>query len=144
MTAHFKACVPSLRIDTHQRAVDVVLVMNTAQNINHRDLGPHLPATSTPEAKKRRMKRAVHDEQLTAQVFLALLLVHLPSGEILMSVARTTWEHGDTPLNLLVLGAVAHSFTIPLVWMALDHLATATPGRAGSWVATPEVADRDG
>ena len=60
-----------------------------AQSVNHRDLAPHLPGTSSPEAKKRRVERAVHDEQLTAQVFLALLLVHLPPGKILMSVDRT-------------------------------------------------------
>jgi len=133
LTAHFKACVPSLRIDTHQRAVDVVLAMIMAQSVNHRDLGPHLPGTSTLEAKKRRVERAVHDEQLTAQVFLALLLVHLPPGKILMSVDRTTWEHGDAPLNLLVLGAVVHGFTIPLVWVALDHTGNSNT-RARMWL----------
>ena len=104
LTAHFKTCVPFLRIDTLQRATDVILAMVTAQSVNHRDLGPHLPGTSSTEAKKRRVERAVHDEQLTAQVFLALLLAHLPRGKILMSLDRTTWEHGESPLNLLVLG----------------------------------------
>ncbi|MBB6018869.1 hypothetical protein HNQ04_004151 [Deinococcus radiopugnans ATCC 19172] len=32
-----------------------------------------------------------------------------------------TWERGDAPLNLLVLRAVVHDFTIPLVWVPLDH-----------------------
>ena len=63
--------------------------MIMAQSVIHRDLAPHLPGTSSPEAKKRRVERAVHDEQLTAQVFLALLLVHLPPGKILMSLDRT-------------------------------------------------------
>ena len=133
LTNHFKACVPFLRIDTLQRVIDLVLAMITAQSVNHRDLGPHLPGTSAPEAKKRRVERAVHDEQLTAQVFLALVLVHLPSGKLLMSLDRTTWEHGDAPLNLLVLGAVVHGYTIPLVWVALDHTGNSDT-RARMWV----------
>ena len=133
LTEQFKACVPFLRIDTLQRVVDVVLAMVTAQSVNHSDLGPHLPGISTAEAKKRRVERAVQDEQLTAQVFLALLLAQLPPGKLLMSLDRTTWEHGGTPLNLLVLGAVVHGFTIPLVWVALDHTGNSDT-RARMWV----------
>lgn len=133
LTDHFKAHVPSLRIDTLQRVVDLVLAMITAQSINHRDLGPHMPGKSAAEAKKRRVERAIHDEQLTAQVFLALLLVHLPRGKVLMSVDRTTWEHGAAPLNLLVLGAVVHGYTIPLIWIALDHTGNSDT-RARMWL----------
>ena len=39
---------------------------------------------------------------------------------MLLSLDRTNWEHGETPLNLLVLGAVVHGYTIPLVWTLLD------------------------
>ncbi|WP_370657280.1 transposase [Deinococcus sp. KNUC1210] len=107
--------------------------MIAAQSVNHRDLGPHFPGVSSPEAKKRRVERAVRDEQLTLQVFVALLLVQLPPGKILMSLDRTTWEHGASPLNLLVLGAVVHGYTIPLVWVALDHTGNSDT-RARMWV----------
>ena len=50
-----------------------------------------------------------------------------------MSLDRTTWEHGDAPLNLLVLGAVVHGYTIPLVWVALDHTGNSDT-RARMWV----------
>lgn len=121
LTAHFKACVPSLRIDTLQRVVDVVLAMVSAESVNHRDLAPQMPGASDLESKKRRVERGVHDPQLTAQVFLALLLAHVPPGKLLISLDRTTWKHGQSPLNLLVLGVVVHGYTIPLVWTALDH-----------------------
>lgn len=98
LTAQYKAHVPFLRIDTLQRVVDLVLAIVTAQSVNHRDLGPHLPGSSSPEAKKRRVERTIRDEQLTAQVFLVLLLVQLPPGKLLMSLDRTTWERGDAPL----------------------------------------------
>ncbi|GGR39431.1 hypothetical protein GCM10008957_55360 [Deinococcus ruber] len=50
-----------------------------------------------------------------------------------MSVDRTTWEHGEAPLNLLVLGAVVHGYTIPLVWIALDHTGNSDT-RARMWL----------
>ncbi|WP_159066065.1 hypothetical protein [Deinococcus ficus] len=34
---------------------------------------------------------------------------------------RTTWERGNSALNILVLGVVLHGYTVPLVWTALDH-----------------------
>jgi len=123
-TEHFTACVPFLRRYTLQPVVDVVLASTAAQSVNHRDLAPQLPGVSSLEAKKRRVERAVHDEQLSIQVVLALLSVHLPSGKVLMSLDRTTWEQGKSPLNLRVLGVVVHAYTLPLVWVALDHTGT--------------------
>jgi hypothetical protein len=121
LTEHFKICVLNLRIDTLQRMVDLVLAMITTQSVSTSDLAPEMPGSSSPEAKKRRVERTVRDERLTMHVFLALLLVHLPKRKVLMSLDRTTWEHGESLLNLLILGAVVHGYTIPLVWIALDH-----------------------
>ena len=80
-----------------------------------------MPGTASLEAKQRRVERGIRDKQLTAQVFLALLIWQLPKGKLLLSLDRTTWEHGDHPMNLLVLGAVVQGFTVPLLWIALDH-----------------------
>lgn len=133
LTAHFKACVPFLRIDTLQRVVDLILAMVSAERITHRDLAPKMPGHGDLEAKKRRVKRGVHDEQLTAQVFLALLLAQVPPGKLLLSLDRTSWEHGQSPLNLLVLGVVVQGYTIPLVWIALDHTGNSDT-RARIWL----------
>ncbi|MBB6018781.1 hypothetical protein HNQ04_004062 [Deinococcus radiopugnans ATCC 19172] len=38
-----------------------------------------------------------------------------------MRTPARTWERGESPLNLLVLGVVLHGYTVPLVWAALDH-----------------------
>ncbi|MFC3859215.1 hypothetical protein ACFOPQ_00320 [Deinococcus antarcticus] len=40
---HFKAHAPQLRIDTRQRAVDVILAMTTASSVNVSNLTSHLP-----------------------------------------------------------------------------------------------------
>ncbi|AFD27795.1 Transposase, IS4 (plasmid) [Deinococcus gobiensis I-0] len=34
---------------------------------------------------------------------------------------RTTWHYGQTPLNILVLGAILGGAVIPLVWSILPH-----------------------
>ncbi|UQN08327.1 hypothetical protein [Deinococcus sp. QL22] len=121
LTRHFKTCVPFLRYDTLQRVVDVILAMGTAQSVNQNNLCTHRPGASSPEAKKRRVERGCQDPQLTESVFLTFLLALLPSGKRLLSLDRTTWERGESPLNLLVLGVVLHGYTVPLVWIALDH-----------------------
>ena len=121
LTRHFKACVPFLRHDTLQRVVDVIFAMVTARSVNQSDLCAHLPGASSLDAKKRRVERGCRDPQLTGPVFLAFLLALLPPGKLLLSMDRTTWERGESPLNLLVLGVVLHGYTVPLVWTALDH-----------------------
>ncbi len=100
---------------------DIVFAMVTARRVNQSDMCAHLPGASSIEAKKRWVERGCRDPQLTEPVFLAFLLALLPSGKLLLSMDRTTWERGDAPLNLLVLGVVLHGYTVPLVWTALDH-----------------------
>jgi len=118
---HVKTLASHLRIDTLKRALDVVQAMITGQSVNLSVLSGHLPEESSVEAKKRRAERAFRDEQLTGELFLSLMLPLLPPGKLLLSLDRTTWEHGSSPLNLLVLGVVLHGYTLPLVWTALPH-----------------------
>jgi hypothetical protein len=51
LTAHFKALVPSLRTDTLQRVVDIVLALINAKSVKQSDLYGQLPGCSSPEAK---------------------------------------------------------------------------------------------
>ncbi|WP_229776086.1 transposase, partial [Deinococcus ruber] len=95
--------------------------MITGQSVNLSVLSGHLPGERSVEAKERRVERAFRDEQLTGELFLSLMLPLLPPGKLRMSLDRTTWNHGSSPLNLLVLGVVLHGDTLPLVWTALPH-----------------------
>ena len=95
--------------------------MIAARSVNHHDLSAHMPGMSTPQGKKRRADRTFRDEQLDMGFFIALLVAHLPPGKVLLSLDRTNWEHGETPINFLVLGAVVHGFTLPLIWVPLDE-----------------------
>ena len=117
LTTHFKALVPRLRTDTLQRVVNIVLALISAKSVNQSDLCAQLPGPSSLDAKKRRVERGLRDPQLIESVFLTLLLTLLPPGKLLLSLDRTTWERGDAPLNLLVLGVVLHGYTLPLVFL---------------------------
>jgi hypothetical protein len=111
---------PFLRIDTLQRAADVICALIEKQTTNQKNLANGLPGTSSPEAKRKRLARCFQDEQFDACV-LPFLISLLPKGKLVLSMDRTNWEYGETPLNLLVLGVVLEGFTLPLVWVALPH-----------------------
>jgi hypothetical protein len=111
---------PSLRIDTLQRAADVICALIEKQTTNQKKLANGLPGTGTTEAKRKRLARCLQDDQLDA-LWLPFLLSLLPKGKQALTMDRTNWDYGQTPLNLLVLGVVLEGFTLPLVWVALPH-----------------------
>ena len=111
---------PSLRIDTLQRVADVICALIEKQTTNQKRLANGLPGTGTAEAKRKRLARCLQDEQLDA-CWLPFLISLLPKGKQVLTIDRTNWDYGQTPLNLLVLGVVLEGFTLPLVWVALPH-----------------------
>ena len=111
---------PSLRSDTLQRVADVICALIEKQTTNQKKLANGLPGTSTAEAKRKRLARCLQDEQLDA-CWLPFLISLLPKGKQTLTMDRTNWNYGETPLNLLVLGVVLEGFTLPLVWFALPH-----------------------
>ena len=111
---------PFLRIDTLQRVSDVICALIEKQSTNQKKLANGLPGTSTAEAKRKRLARCFQDEQVDV-CWLPFLISLLPKGKLVLTMDRTNWEYGETPLNLLVLGVVLEGFTLPLVWVALPH-----------------------
>jgi len=59
--------------------------------------------------------------QLTSQDVLDVLLPLLPEGKLILVMDLATWHYGQTPLNILVLGAILGGAVIPLVWTVLPH-----------------------
>ncbi|GGM59894.1 transposase [Deinococcus arenae] len=45
----------------------------------------------------------------------------MPDDKLTLIMDRTTWHYGQTPLNILVLGAFLGGAVIPLVWSILPH-----------------------
>ena len=111
---------PFLRIDTLQRVADVICALIEKQTTNQKKLANGLPGRGTAEAKRKRLARCLQDEQFDV-CLLPFLISLLPKGKQTLTIDRTNWEYGETPINLLVLGVALEGFTLPLVWVALPH-----------------------
>uniref|UniRef100_UPI003988B40F transposase n=1 Tax=Deinococcus radiodurans TaxID=1299 RepID=UPI003988B40F len=53
--------------------------------------------------------------------FIALLVVHLPPGKVLLSLDRTNWEHGETPINFSGAWSRVHGLHPALIWVHFDQ-----------------------
>lgn len=121
LAAHLKGCLPHRRTDALMRLAEVLLALLQAESSLHRKIALHLPREATLESKTRTVARVFHDAQLTPQDVLDVLLPLLPDGKLTLIMDRTTWHYGQTPLNILVLGAILGGAVIPLVWSILPH-----------------------
>lgn len=108
---------PHRRTDALRRLAEVLLAVLQAESTLHRKIALHLPRSATLESKTRTV--ALHDAQLTPQDVTDVLLPLLPDGKLTLIMDRTTWRSGQTPLNILVLGALLGGAVIPLVWLIL-------------------------
>ena len=121
LAAYLKTRLPHRRIDAPRRLAEVLLALLQAESTLHRKIALHLPREATPESKTRVLARVFHDAQLTPQDVTDVLLPLLPDGKLTLVMDRTTWHYGQTPLNILVLGALLGGAVIPLVWTVLPH-----------------------
>nr|WP_043804837.1 transposase [Deinococcus gobiensis] len=99
----------------------MLLAVLQAESTLHRKIALHLPRAATLESKTRTVARVFHDAQLTPQDVCDVLLPLLPDVRLTLIMDRTTWHDGQTPLNILVLGARLGGAVIPLVWSMLPH-----------------------
>lgn len=99
----------------------MLLALLQAESTLHRKIALHLPRNASLEANTRTVARGFYDAQLTPQDVCDVLLPLLPDRKLTLIMDRTTWHYGQTPLNILVLGAILGGAVIPLVWAILPH-----------------------
>lgn len=121
MAAYLHTRWPHRRTDALRRLAEVLLAVLQAESTLHRKIALHLPRAATLESKTRTVARVFHDAQLAQQDVTDVLLPLLPDGKLTLIMDRTTWHYGQTPLNILVLGALLGGAVIPLVWSILPH-----------------------
>lgn len=74
-----------------------------------------------PESNEKRVKRFFSEVELEGKSFAKLILALLPAQEKwFLTLDRTTWELGSTPINILMLGAAYKGLAFPLLWLVLD------------------------
>lgn len=121
LAAYLHTRWPHRRTDALRRLAEVLLAVLQAESTLHRKIALHLPRAATLESKTRTVARVFHDAQLAQQDVTDVLLPLLPDGKLTLIMDRTTWHYGQTPLNILVLGALLEGAVIPLVWSILPH-----------------------
>ncbi len=121
LATHLKTHLPHRRLDALRRLAEVLLALIQAESTLHRKIALHLPRDASLDSKTRTVARVFHDAQLTPQDVCDVLLPLLPNGKLTLIMDRTTWHYGQTPLNILVLGAILGGAVVPLVWSILPH-----------------------
>ncbi|ACO47510.1 IS4-like element ISDds3 family transposase [Deinococcus deserti] len=99
----------------------MLLALLQAESTLHRKIALHLPRDASLDSKTRVVARTLHDAQLTSQDVLDVLLPLIPEDKLTLVMDRTTWHYGQTPLNIMVLGAILGGAVVPLVWTVLPH-----------------------
>ena len=91
--------------------------------VNLAKLALALPAK--PESNYRRIQRSFAEAKLPQRATAALVLHLLPvKDRFVISIDRTEWHFGQTPVNILVASLVHDGTAFPLAWIML--------GKAGS------------
>lgn len=67
----------------------------------------------------QRLRRFVNECAFAVLDIPVLLLRFLPSTPWILTLDRTEWKFGKTPLNILVLGVVLGDISVPLLWHIL-------------------------
>lgn len=100
------------------------------RSVNLTEIASVFPGRAKEQSHYKRIQRFLRFFQISYAV-IALLLVSLigvPSPWVL-TLDRTNWQLGKTPLNILVLGIVYKGVAIPVLWAILDKKGNSKTGQ---------------
>jgi hypothetical protein len=87
--------------------------------VNLAKLALNLPAK--PESNYRRIQRFFAEQKLPQRATADLVMHLLPKTDrFVISVDRTTWRFGQTPINVFMASVVHDGTAFPLVWIMLS------------------------
>lgn len=96
-----------------------IIALITCRTVNLERLSVEFVGSATQESVAQRLRRFMNQCSY-ATVDIALLLMRiLPGGSWILTLDRTEWKFGTTPLNILVLGVVVGDISVPLLWHIL-------------------------
>lgn len=91
------------------------------RTVNLTEIASVFPGRAKQESHYKRIQRFLRSFQISYSVIAVLVvsLMGVPAPWVL-TLDRTNWQLGKTPLNLLVLGIVYKGVAIPVLWTILD------------------------
>ena len=103
-------------------------------SVNLTEIAAVFPGRAKEASHYKRIQRFLRFFEISYVLIAVLLvsLIGLPRPWVL-TLDRTNWQLGKTPLNILVLGIVYQGVAIPVLWTMLEKKATLTPGNGSLW-----------
>ncbi|WP_442780687.1 IS4 family transposase [Deinococcus sp. SL84] len=118
---YLKERLPHHRVDRLRCVAEVLFGILQAESTLHRKIALHIDRAATTPSITRMVARVLHGAGLTQQDIQDVLLPLLPEEKLTLIMDRTNWKHGQSHLNLLVIGVVLGNVTLPLAWKELKH-----------------------
>jgi hypothetical protein len=119
--AYLKEKLPERRIDSLKRSAAVIFGIISSESTRHRKIAAHINCDATLDSKTKMVARTFHQENLTEQNVLDILLPLLPEGKLMFVLDRTNWKHGQADINILALGVAISGVVIPLMHEIIPH-----------------------
>jgi hypothetical protein len=98
-----------------------LIALIQVRSVNLTEIADVFPGRAKAASHYKRIQRFLRGFQISYAVIAVLLvaLIGVPSPWVL-TLDRTDWQLGKTPLNILVLGIVYKGVAIPVLWTMLE------------------------
>lgn len=98
-----------------------LIALIQVRSVNLSEIASVFPGQAKEESHYKRIQRFLHFFQISYALMTVLIvsLMGVPSPWVL-TLDRSNWQLGKTPLNLLVLGICYKGVAIPLLWTILE------------------------
>jgi hypothetical protein len=98
-----------------------LIALTQVRTVNLVEIASVFPGRATQASSYKRIQRFLRFFEITYAVIALLVvsLVGVPTPWVL-TLDRTNWQLGKTPLNILVLGIVYKGVAIPIFWTILE------------------------
>ena len=80
-----------------------------------------MPGEQSQDANRQQIKRNLNHPTMQGNVWSRSIAALLPKTSWVLALDRTTWERGETVINLLVLCVVVHGCSVPLLWTVMPE-----------------------
>lgn len=91
------------------------------QSVRLRQLANAIPGTATLDSRIRRVQRFFQQQPINYVAVGKLVLSLLGAcSNVTLTLDRTDWKFGQTPINFMVIGIMIGNMSVPLVFMNLN------------------------
>jgi Transposase DDE domain len=80
-----------------------------------------MPGEQSLDANRQQIRRNLDHPAMQGNAWSRSIGALLPKNSWTLALDRTTWERGETVINLLVLSVIVHGCSVPLLWTVMPE-----------------------